>query len=229
MSFNRLKYDIGATQKSVDESVAPGYYQINTPVNCTSCFQSNPQIMMQRGGVSVNGNTPQRFFTGPIDVESNLFNLNRPLSRDPNEQYQPICPSCNCQHQGQPCGAGGVPGCVQNGQSMNGRRCGDNSLVDFPTCYLPTEDTRLSNPPCTLRGSGINRFEPLCIDPQKQIFFPGSYQIQTRLVAKDNHRPCIPTPAVNDMSPPQRELPVQYTKPTQAPFRGPLYQYDVCG
>jgi hypothetical protein len=229
MSFNRLKYDMGATQKSVDESVAPGYYQINTPVNCGNCLQTNPRIMMQKTGVSINDNTPRRFYAGPVDVESELFNLNRPISRDPNEAYQPVCPNCKCQHQGQPCGAGGVPGCTQNGTSLNGKRCGDQNLIDFPVCYLPTEDTRLSNPACNIRGMTINRFEPLCVDPQKQIFFPGSYQVQTRLVMKDNWRPCVPQPAVNDMLPPKKELPVEYTKPTNAPFRGALYQFDVCG
>ncbi len=229
MSFNRLKYDIGATQKSVDESVAPGYYQINTPVNCGNCFQSNPSIMMQKTGVSINSNTPRRFYAGPIDVESDLMNLNRPISRNPQEQYQPKCPMCQCEHQGQPCGAGVVSGCTQNGVPLNGRRCGDQSMIDFPTCYLPTEDTRLSNPPCTLRSKGINRFTPLCIDPQKQIFFPGSYMVDTRTLMKDNYRPCIPTPAVNSMAPPKKELPIEFTKPTNAPFRGALYQYDVCG
>ena len=42
-----------------------------------------------------------------------------------------------------------------------------HNLVDFPKCYFLTEDTRLSNPASNLRGTGINRFNPLCLDPQK--------------------------------------------------------------
>lgn len=59
---------------------------------------------------------------------------------------------------------------------------------------IHAEDTRLSNPPITLRGTGWNRFEWLCMDPQKKAFVPFDHNIANRIVAKDNHRPYIQTP-----------------------------------
>lgn len=59
---------------------------------------------------------------------------------------------------------------------------------------LTTEETRLSNPPCTLRGTGWNRWEWLCQNPQDKVFIPFDYNINERLVAKDNHRPCVQDP-----------------------------------
>ena len=64
-------------------------------------------------------------------------------------------------------------------------------------CMPTEEDTRLSNPPCTLRGTGVNRFDPLCWNPQDRAVEPWRYRDGTayRLVVKDNHRPCLPSQA----------------------------------
>lgn len=59
---------------------------------------------------------------------------------------------------------------------------------------LHAEDTRLSNPPITLRGTGWNRFEWLCRDPQKNAVMPFDYNVNNRIVSKDNHRPYIQKP-----------------------------------
>lgn len=73
------------------------------------------------------------------------------------------------------------------------------SLRDMPPCReekMITVDTRLNNPPCTLRGieNGFNRWEWLCQDPQERVETPFDVQINTRILTKDNHRPCVPTP-----------------------------------
>jgi len=60
-------------------------------------------------------------------------------------------------------------------------------------CHRPTEPTRLSNPPCTLRGTGWNRWEWLCYDPQDRALIPFEHNVNYRMVVKDNHVPCIPT------------------------------------
>lgn len=60
---------------------------------------------------------------------------------------------------------------------------------------LPVETTRLSNPPCTLRGNGWNRWEWLCQDPQNAgVEMPFRYNVNERMLAKDNHRPCVQQP-----------------------------------
>jgi|TARA_B110000240_G_scaffold190888_1_gene232677 hypothetical protein len=56
------------------------------------------------------------------------------------------------------------------------------------------ESTRLSNPPCTLRGTGWNRWEWLCQNPQDKAIEPHLNVLRqdTRLMTKDEHRACIP-------------------------------------
>ena len=72
---------------------------------------------------------------------------------------------------------------------------------------LDTEDCRLQNPPCTLRGTGINRFQWLCEDPQNAALQPFSTAIDYRTIAKDNHHPLIETPLVDAAVPPKPCVP----------------------
>ncbi len=232
MSFNRLTYDTCEEKKSLDESISPGLYQINTPVLCSSCYQDNPQIRLQKNGNSMNKNVDWRFFAGPIDIDSELKNINKPYSKCSKYKFQPDCNNeCSCNNQGHPGGQGAVDTCKIHGiATSNGKRCYDvNNLTDFKTCHFPVEDTRLSNPSSNLRGTGWNRYQPLCLDPQKNILFPCEKQVSTRLVFKDNHRPCVPTPYINNMLPISDKLPCPKIEPTCGAFTGSLYQYDVCG
>lgn len=203
MSFNRLSYDTCESKIAIQESVSPGLYQMNTPVLCNTCFQDNPQIISQRGAVSMNANTDWRFYAGPIDVETDLLNINRPATRCPSGKYEPKCPNCNVVLSGEPCGQGVSDVCYNCRSTLpKGAMC-NQDLVNLPDCHFPVENTRLSNPPSTLRGTGWNRFEYLCLDPQANILFPGEYEIPTRLVFRDNFRPCVRTPKVNTMHPDQ--------------------------
>lgn len=69
----------------------------------------------------------------------------------------------------------------------------DNNLKHFQDCFLNQESTRLSNPANNLKGTGWNRWEWLCQNPQDKVEIPFNWNINERLVAKDNHKPCIPT------------------------------------
>lgn len=61
------------------------------------------------------------------------------------------------------------------------------------TCNNTTSFTRLSNPLCTSRGVGINRFQPICTDPQINISNPDKYEygVDTKNIYKDNYNPCM--------------------------------------
>lgn len=59
---------------------------------------------------------------------------------------------------------------------------------------LDSETTRLSNPPCTLRSRGWNRWEWLCKNPQDNVLVPFDNLVNNRLVVKDAHRPNVPEP-----------------------------------
>lgn len=100
------------------------------------------------------------------DIDSELLGITRRSSRCPTKHYLPT----------------GNPPC----RIKNVRDCK----------ALSTEDTRLSNPPCTLRGgnNGFNRWEWLCGNPQAKAINLLPLNINNRLLTKDAHRPCIPRP-----------------------------------
>ena len=80
--------------------------------------------------------------------------------------------------------------------------CQGPELSHYKDCFIPAEETRTTNPACNLRGTGWNRWEWLCLNPQDNVSFdnypngsfPFDANINNRLVVKDNHRPCIPVP-----------------------------------
>jgi hypothetical protein len=70
--------------------------------------------------------------------------------------------------------------------------CEQKELKSCTNTFMVSEDTKLSNPPCTLRGTGWNRWEWLCENPQKHADIPFVTMISDKTLAKDNHRPLIP-------------------------------------
>ena len=163
MSFNRLDYDTCAYKQELSESIGPGEYQLGTPhISCQDCFSRDPQLILQRAGASVAKNVPM------VDVDSELMNITRKLSNCSGNEF--------------------IPQFNEKGEI-------DNSLeqTDFKDCGIPTiENTRLSNPACNLRGTGWNRWEWLCDNPQERVLMPFDTNISNRLVVKDNHRPVVP-------------------------------------
>lgn len=232
MSFNRLKYDECETKKYNKETSGPGNYMYNTPKDCKICWNDNPRIINQKVGDSMNSNVDWRYYAGPVDVESDLFNINRRSSSCPSNKYSPNCGPNDCNNQGEPCGAGVIEDCNNKNNNLRNpwNRSNDNNLTNFENCYFDTEDTRLSNPNSNLRGTGINRFNHLLFDPQEQCMFPGEYLTSTRIVFKDNHRPSVTQPKVNDMNPYEKQEPCpKLDKNVCGNYTKPLYQYDVCG
>ena len=138
--------------------------------------------------------------------------MNRKLSRDPNFKFTPHCPNCgstDCQ-DGYPCS-----NCTEE-------------LFHFPSCGNRREFTRISNPTCTLRETGVNRFQPTYLDHQDPTRWehPGDIGINYRMVAKDNHVPCIPRPIDQTPAlPTPRALPCKPIIPTCANFTAPLHNH----
>lgn len=215
MSFNRISYDDGAYQQQLNQSVGTGNYLLETPnnldENCEACYPYAPSVRLQTQGDSVYKNTPL------IDVDSELLGLNRPLTKDPSGKYIPCCSGAACVG-GLPCGGGVNTECTNCQQNLKrGQRPGDQNLKHFKDCFFPAEYTRLSNAPCTLRGTGWNRWEWLCIDPQERVEIPFDWNISARTLSKDNHRPCVPTPIDQAPTMPRGgRLPCQSTMPVCA-------------
>lgn len=100
-----------------------------------------------------------------VDISSDLLGITRRASNCPNQQY---FPTDKTDYQ---------------------------AATPVPDCKLkPNEQTRLSNPPSTLRGSGWNRWEWLCRNPQENVIPEFEANIANRIVVKDNHRPFVQRP-----------------------------------
>ena len=117
-----------------------------------------------------------------IDVDSELLNITRKASDCPSHKY--------------------VPGSYKDCKPKVYRECRE----------LVPEDTRLSNGPCTLRGTGWNRWEWLpCLNPQDTALVPFDYNINNRIILKDTFRPCIPNPVCQKaVLPPKENMGVKY-------------------
>lgn len=168
MASTSLQYDSCTYEEKLRRSVGPGLYMVNTPSNdCQPCAQDitgDPYYRFQAWGANT---CPPG---SAVDDSSELLGLNYKTSKCSTSAYAPgKYPSS---------GKCSVPGAKTNPRS----------------CAPPTEDTRLSNPPCTLRSTGWNRWEWLCWNPQDRAIVPFDFNVNYRMVAKDNHVPCIPNP-----------------------------------
>lgn len=176
MASASLQQDSCTYQEKLRRSIGPGMYMLNTPANdCTICAQdvsADPYLRFQSWG-------PGTCAPGSaVDDGSELLGLNYKASKCSADAYLP----------GKYSDKGA---CAVQGAKRNPRDCAP-----------PTEDTRLSNPPCTLKCTGWNRWEWLCWDPQERAIMPFEWNVSYRIVAKDNHVPCIPNPqdATNEVS-----------------------------
>jgi hypothetical protein len=170
-TFHRKAYDTGTYAATLEQSTAPlGYILDPTSINvCKPCRPTQPGYL-GKVGVSI---THQRAL---VDVESDLLRLQEHASRDPSKRYHPSCDMCGSQLKA------GSTTC----KNCQGR------LFDFPECDTMTEYCRLTNPICTSREVGINRFQPLLLNPQDENRWlqPSEVGINYRMVVKDNYTPC---------------------------------------
>jgi len=172
-AMNRLSYDDATYRQSVKQSVTPGQYVLSpfSATHCDRCMPLDPGM----GEVGA-GSAPSCRSVSEVDVESDLRNIIRPATRAPGGQYR----------------GGGGPATVCGGVPVSQAT---QALSERAACrMIPSIDTRLSTPPCTLRGTGWSRFEWLCVDPQTTALLPFDSLINTGIVMKDNHRPHLSTP-----------------------------------
>jgi hypothetical protein len=169
MSSANLKQDPCSYQEKLKRSIGPGMYMLGTPANdCAPCgkdIPNDPHLRWQSWGPG---------FCEPgstVDTGSELRGLNYRNTKCASEQY--------------------LPGKYTPKQ---GGVCAPAGKYPIRGCATPTESTRLSNPPCTLRATGWNRWEWLCYDPQDKAVVPFDYLVSNRIMVKDNHVPCIPNP-----------------------------------
>ena len=84
------------------------------------------------------------------------------------------------------------------------------ATMEYPTAALAEpEQTRLTQSNLDGKGMAVNRFEELPSDPQlwSKISAPFVMNTNSRLLAKDNHRPCLPVPMdTTGLAPPASSL-----------------------
>ena len=125
----------GITKETANKfSSGPGQYQLNQVRNTISYPWAPTTILQHNGGSLMD----QNFF----DVDSELKNITRKLSNNPNEKYIPS-----------PEGA-------------------EVKMINFQDGGYHQISSRLTNNAFELKGVGINRWEPLFFDPQKNSVEP---------------------------------------------------------
>jgi hypothetical protein len=89
--------------------------------------------------------------------------------------------------------------------------CPTPTQLGYTPDFIRDEHTKVSNPPSTLRGKGVNRFKVLHENPQDKAISPFHFRIQDNLNARDNHRVNIPKPvdAKQSLPIPSGDLPVE--------------------
>jgi hypothetical protein len=166
MNDNRLMYDNNSYIEQLQRSIGPGKYLLNTPYD--DC-KTNDKFMPDDPYIRYQNYGPNTCtMKKAIDDSSELLGLNYKNSRCNNNAYLP--------------GKYTATGCEIKA-----------SAATTKPYTRPTEDTRLSNPPCTLRSTGINRWQWLCADPQERAIEDFSHQVNSKLLFKDNHIPFIET------------------------------------
>lgn len=166
----RLSQDSCSYTEKLRRTTGPGLYALNVPYNdCAPCgsLPDDPNFRYQAYGPNTCT------MAAAVDDASELLGLNYKLTKCNSDEYVPNKyvpkgPSAGCSVR----------------PSNNPREC-----------IAPTEDTRLSHPSNTLRGTGINRWEWLCFDPQETAIEEfDRVPVNYRMVAKDNHVPIFETP-----------------------------------
>ena len=178
-SWEKNKYD----KDNYEDVLQTNNRRINlvmeNPGICAPCRVPEPGFL---GSVGVSED-PERPM---IDIESDLMMLGRGNSR--GFGYRPSCPKQFMTNEGDglPCGGGVV----------KGNEACQPRLRHLPECTFGQIDSRTVVPSCTLRGTGWDRFESLCMDPQNlsAIEFPGESNVNFRMTIKDLYTPCYLKP-----------------------------------
>lgn len=189
-SWQRLSYDPVTYETDLRQSTRPLKYRLD-PLYANPCGQ-----LCRPGDVGYISKVGASIGKGHslVDTDSELKLLNYRASKAPQHHFHPNVAKGNSCKTGYPGPeAGGIQSAV-----LDQDKCRNPSdKWHFPECQkLRTEYTRVTYPNCDLKGTGVNRFQPLCLDPQHPSRWehPSEIGVNYRMVVKDNHRPCIPTP-----------------------------------
>ena len=233
MSFNRLNYDMCQYKQSLYESTRPGNYMIATPpVDCEYCYPVPPTVRLQKAGDSINRNK------NLIDMDSELRNI-RQYSKCPEDNFMGgMKRAPKSAKKIRP----GIRESFKNPDecckypAVKNKFLQEEGLTHFRDCFPHTIESREIDPASNLRGTGFDRWEYLCENPQSNVLMPFDHNISNRIVVKDNHRPCVPCPIDPSLALPSGygDIPCEKTVPVCSnpttpglckPTKGGFYKY----
>jgi len=163
MAFTRFNYDACRTAKNLQESTGPGRYIFNTPgPGCQPCFFEDPEIRLQKWG----GNLRHVPGGHPIDIDSDLMGITRPLMKD----------------------------CVDHTFPKKGTVYSEKA--DYCTLKGPfTKQSRVTHPAWMYRDLEQSNRYPTFLNPQENPgILPFYSYLNTRILEKDNFVPKLPCP-----------------------------------
>ena len=161
MAFTRFNYDPCRTVKLLQESTGPGRYMLNTPGNgCAPCYMEDPELRLQKWGANL------RKVPGghPIDIDSDLLGLTRPLTKD----------------------------CIKKEFPKKGVVV--SQKVTYKTCKPNTQQSRVTHPAFMYRDLEQVDWWPLILNPQENVCMRFQNNLNTRLLEKDYFVPKVPCP-----------------------------------
>ena len=165
--FTREMYDKNAYLVDIAQSAKPQSFLLQpetTHLGSRTCYQEIVEMHPEPKQLRVSDPNAM------MNIESDLYNLNRPNSKDPMQHYPFI-------QQAFPNEAA-IPACGQN--------------ADFDFIYPKLEGSQWNRE----KSINIQRFESLCLNPQMLARIRSNNVIgaNTRLYHRDNYRPNIPLP-----------------------------------
>ena len=150
MAETRFNSDASRQIKHLQQQTDGGRYILNMPgPGANPCFIEDPQIILQKWGANN--------MTNSTTVESSLFNINRPLSRDclGKDQYQKFNVTSH--------------------------------KIQYPTCSQNiTGESRATHPAWLYKDLEQVNWMYLPLNPQENTNMPFLNNINTRIIEKDN-------------------------------------------
>lgn len=157
--FTRQIYDQPAYQQDLYQWTSPEQYYLmptSTHLGKATCFQEIPE--MHAANKQLKFSDPNQM----VNIESDLFNLNRRNSKDQYTKY----PFVNPHYPHKPLDV-----------------CGENN--DFNIMYPKLEGSQFNRE----KQIHVQRFESLCLDPQRlnRVRSNNVIGLNTRLMNRDNY------------------------------------------
>ena len=197
MSSGRRTTDEAAYADKYQRQRGPGVYQYDSPYPTQpTAFPMDVWIRPQSSGAPLSTRYK------PVDVETDMRGIGRPLSRAP--QGATTLAADTHFATGSAVGHGGHHLIGRNPVRVDGEGVGLDSAggltgslyeatsdvighVDVP--HLRTTHGRLTHPALALKGVGMNRFDPVLFhNPAEKAFPPFDRVVDTRLASKDQWR-----------------------------------------